>query len=348
MSLYRRGSIWWIELTTDAGRLRESSGTTDKREAQEYHEKRKGEIWRQERLGEAVPVTWGEAVAKWLKVKPRGMPDRYRLRSLSVSPDESLPLTSGRMRALIDVEGHSPGSFNRTLALVVTIHNTAGVQPPKVQRLPMPAGRTRWLTQEEWLRLRAVLEIESELLRQAADFTLATGLRENNVLNLEWGQIDLRRRVAWLHGDQMKGGKPHGLPLNDAAMAVLAERRGKNETHVFAHPESGKPLYKASNRAWYAALRKAKLYRKVPGSKRLEVCWHTLRHTWASWHRMNGTSLEDIQDLGAWKDPKMVQRYAHLSTEHLAAAAANVKPVSLRYNAPRRASKRTNSPTKGR
>lgn len=346
MSIYRRGRIWWIELTTDAGRLRESSGTADKRAAQEYHEKRKAEVWRQQRLGEAPPVTWGEAVRKWLAVKPRGLPDRYRLRNLSIKPSETLPLSSSQITK--QLESLSAGSHNRVRALIVSIHNCAHVAPAKIDRRVQPEGRTRWLTQEEWQRLRAVLEDESQLLRQAADFTLATGLRENNVLNLEWGQIDLRRRVAWLHGDQMKGGKSHGLPLNDAAMAVLSERRGCHATYVFAHPESGRPLYKASNRSWYAALRKAKLYRRVPGSSRLEVCWHTLRHTWASWHRMNGTSLEDIQDLGAWKDPKMVRRYAHLSTEHLAAAAANVKPVSLSYNAPRKASKRTISPTKGR
>ena len=203
----------------------------------------------------------------------------------------------------------------------------------------MPPGRTRWLTAEEWQRLRAALDEESELLRQAAEFTLETGLRENNVLNLEWGQIDMRRRVAWLHGDQMKAGKSLGVPLNDAACAILASRRSAHKAYVFAHPESGLPLYKASNRAWYAALRKAKL---------VGFRWHDLRHTWASWHVMNGTRLEELQRLGGWATAQMVQRYAHLSTEHLAAAAARVKPVSLRYNARKAASAGTNSPTKGR
>lgn len=345
MSLYRRGRIWWIELTAHAGRIRESSGTADKKAAQEYHEKRKGEIWRQGKLGEAPAVTWGEAVAKWLKVKPRGLPDRYRLGALDLDPKLTLPLAKERFERLLAAS--SNGTSNRLLSLVVAIHNASGVAPLALKRRPNPSGRTRWLTLEEWLRLRSALESESPLLRQAAEFTLATGLRENNVLNLEWGQIDMQRRVAWLHGDQMKGGKPHGLPLNDDAMAVLVERRGAHKRYVFCNPDTGLPYYKASNRAWYAALRKAKLYIKVPGSNRLEVCWHTLRHTWASWHRMNGTSLEDIQDLGAWKDPKMVRRYAHLSTEHLAEAAARVKPVSLRYNAPKRVRKDTKTPTKG-
>jgi integrase len=337
MSLYRRGSIWWVELTANGRRVRESAGTADKKAAQEYHEKRKGELWRQAKLGEAAPVTWGEAVAKWLKMKPRGMPDKYRLRNFAISPRTHLPLSKSEIESAS--ESGTAGSFNRSAALIVAIHNAAGVQPPKLDRRPMPPGRTRWLTAEEWNRLRTALDEESELLREAAEFTLATGLRENNVLNLEWGQVDLQRRVAWLHGDQTKQAKPLGVPLNDAACAILASRRGQNKTYVFAHQDSGKPLYKASNRAWYSALKKAKLK---------GVRWHDLRHTWASWAVMSGVRLEEIQRLGGWATASMVQRYAHLSSEHLAEAASRVKPVSLRYNAPRVRSQVTKSPTKGR
>lgn len=193
----------------------------------------------------------------------------------------------------------------------------------------MPPGRTRWLTAEEWERLRKALDEESELLRQCAEFALATGLRENNVLNLEWGQVDLQRRRAWLHADQMKAGVQHGIPLNDAALAVLEARRGQNKRYVFAHPDSGKPLYKASNRAWYVAVKKAKL-------KGLR--WHDLRHTWASWFLMNGGTLAELKELGGWKTWQMVLRYSHFATDHLAEAASRVKPISLRYNAPKRRS----------
>lgn len=333
MSIYRRGRLWWIKLSTESGPIREPARTADKREAWEYHEKRKGEIWRQEKLGEAPPITWGEAVAKWLKIKKRGMPDKYRLRALGVPPGTALPLSLTQLAALDAMEG---STFNRTLSIVIAIHNAAGVAPPKVARKPNPPGRTRWLTAEEWERFRPILEAESPLLAQAAEFTLATGLRENNVLNLEWGQVDLRRRVAWLHGDQTKQGKPLGVPLNDAACAILEARRGIDKRWVFGNPDY--PLSKASNRAWYEAVRKAKL----TGFR-----WHDLRHTWASWHVMNGTRLERLQELGGWATLQMVRRYAHLSAEHLAEDAARVKPVSLRYNASRTASQDTTKGTMG-
>ena len=67
MSLYRRGEWWWIDISSDQGRIREPAGTTDRKAAQEYHEKRKSEIWRRDKLGEAAPVTWGDAVKAWLR-----------------------------------------------------------------------------------------------------------------------------------------------------------------------------------------------------------------------------------------------------------------------------------------
>jgi integrase len=340
MSLYRRGRIWWIELTAESGRVRESSGTADKKAAQEFHEKRKSEIWRQGKLGEKPPVTWGEAVKKWMSVKPRSLSDRYLIARFGFSLSAALPLPGATITKQLseNLTADSPGSWNRYLSLIIAIHNTAGASPPEIDRKPNPPGRTRWLTAEEWARLRKALDEESQLLRQAAEFTLATGLRENNVLNLEWSQIDLQRRVAWLHGDQTKQKKPLGVPLNDAACAVLEARRGAHKKYVFANPDTGLPYYKASNRAWYSALRKAKL----KGFR-----WHDLRHTWASWAVMSGVRLEEVQRMGGWATAQMVQRYAHLSSEHLAEAAARIKPISLRYNSPKRGKKDTKIPTTG-
>jgi len=53
--------------------------------------------------------------------------------------------------------------------------------------------------------------------------------------------------------------------------------------------------------------------------------FHDLRHTWASWHVMNGTSLQELMELGGWKSFEMVLRYAHLAPEHLATAAARIE-----------------------
>jgi site-specific recombinase XerD len=57
--------------------------------------------------------------------------------------------------------------------------------------------------------------------------------------------------------------------------------------------------------------------------------WHDLRHTWASWHIQQGTPLHVLQELGGWSDIRMVQRYAHLSTDHLAVYAERLSQLRV-------------------
>ena len=69
----------------------------------------------------------------------------------------------------------------------------------------------------------------------------------------------------------------------------------------------------------YRALKKAELE---------GFTWHGLRHTWASWHVINGTPLRVLMDLGGWADYDSVLRYAHLAPGHVAQYANNAKAPS--------------------
>ena len=53
--------------------------------------------------------------------------------------------------------------------------------------------------------------------------------------------------------------------------------------------------------------------------------FHDLRHTWASWHVMSGTSLQELMELGGWKSYEIVLRHAHLAPEHLSDGAARIE-----------------------
>lgn len=72
MSLYRRkdSPYWWIKLPPIMGErkpLQASTGTTDKRKAQELHDKLKAQRWELDRLGIKPRRTWKEAVVKYLE-----------------------------------------------------------------------------------------------------------------------------------------------------------------------------------------------------------------------------------------------------------------------------------------
>jgi len=118
-------------------------------------------------------------------------------------------------------------------------------------------------------------------------FTLSTGLHESNVTGLQWGQIDMQRRCAWIHADQAKGKKAIAVPLNNDALPVIRQQIGKHDTHVFTY--KGNPVTRANNHAWEKALIRAGI---------TDFRWHDLRHTWASWHVQNGTPLHVLKELG--------------------------------------------------
>ena len=53
---------------------------------------------------------------------------------------------------------------------------------------------------------------------------------------------------------------------------------------------------------------------------RLRICFHTLRHTFASWLVEGGVSLYEVKELMGHSDFGMTQRYSHLSPDGLKAA----------------------------
>jgi integrase len=207
-------------------------------------------------------------------------------------------------------QGCSNATVNRTMALVRAILRKCANEwewldrSPSARMLKESRRRIRFLTREEAQTLLAELP---EHLAAMATFSLATGLRRANVTGLQWTQVDVVRRLAWIHPDQAKARRAIAVPLNAEAVDLLGKRVGTHPTHVFSF--QGKPIAQVSTMAWYAALKRAGIS---------DFRWHDLRHTWASWHVQSGTPLFALQELGGWESPEMVRRYAHLAAEHLA------------------------------
>ena len=68
MSLYKRKDSphWWVKFSHGRTTIQRSTGTEDKRQAQEYHDKLKVALWEQQRLGVKPRRSWKEAVVRWL------------------------------------------------------------------------------------------------------------------------------------------------------------------------------------------------------------------------------------------------------------------------------------------
>ena len=322
MSLRRRGQTWFIDIRTPSGeRIRRSTETESKAQAQELHDRLKAEAWRIDKLGERPKRIWEDAVVRWVnetKHKASHEGDLGKLRWL----DKHLAgreLTSINREAIDRIkqakldEGVSNATVNRHLALVRAILRRCHREwewldrCPAVRLLKEPTERIRFLTRDEAAVLLKELTATAPHLRDMAAFSLATGLRAANVTGLTWQQVDLERKMAWVHPDQAKGRRAIPVPFNDAAMEVVQRQKGQHAVKVFTF--EGEPVRQVNTKAWKKALKRA----GIEGFR-----WHDLRHTWASWHVQSGTPLHVLQELGGWKTFAMVRRYAHFAVEHLA------------------------------
>ncbi len=268
--------------------------------------------------------TWGDATTQWLLEKADKASlhsDRCIIRWLDRHLT-GVPLVEIN-RQVVDAITHKKiasgvanGTVNRMLALLRSILRRACFDwewmgaIPKVRLLREPTRRVRYLTANQAERLLRELPPH---LAEMATFALATGLRKANVTGLQWSQIDLARRTAWIHPDQSKTRKAIAVPLNDDALRVLTLQLGKHPTYVFTL--KGERLMQVSTAAWHKALKRAGIE---------DFRWHDLRHTWASWHVQTGTPLHVLQELGGWESAQMVRRYAHFSASHLAVYAGRL------------------------
>jgi len=322
MSLYRRGKdgVWWVRFTApDRRRVRQSTGTQDRAKAQEYQDKLKVELWRVSKLGEKPRRIWQEAVIRYLREvahKAGYEEDKRQIKWLDKYLREKYldEITRDVVEKVKEAKletGVANATCNRMLAVVRAVLRKAAYdwewtdRAPKVRLLPEPKRRIRFITREEAERLVAELP---EHLAEAVRFSLETGLRRSNVTDMQWSQVDLMRRCAWVHPDQAKARKAIPVPLNASAMLVLRRLQGKHQVYVFSYQGRG-PVRCVNGQPWRDAVKRAGLE---------NFRWHDLRHTWASWHVQQGTPLHALQELGGWETADMVRRYAHLAPEHLA------------------------------
>lgn len=319
----KNSQYWWYRFTSpDGTTIRQSAKTEDRKKAQELADKHKANLWDQQKLGHRPQYLWEDAVVKWVgESQKRSISDDvdiFRYLDKFLSGVQLSNITREVVEKIIadKLQHATPGRVNRITALIRAVLRKAEREwgwidkAPSIRRLKEDNKRIRWINREDADRLCRELP---EHLEAMVRFSLATGLREANVTGLEWSQIDMQRKVCWIHPDQAKAKKAIGIPLNEDAIEVIRLQIGKHVQFVFTY--KGDPVLKAGGNAWKKALNRA-------GIK--EFRWHDLRHTWASWHVQAGTPLNVLQELGGWSDYSMVLRYAHLAPEHLAEYANKI------------------------
>ena len=185
-----------------------------------------------------------------------------------------------------------------------------------VKRFPVNDQRTRFLTGDEIQALLKACEsqITSPWLLPLVTLALNTGMRQGELLNLKWEDVNLERGLI-----TVKQGKTLRLktiainaPAKDALNWLSENRYGE---YLFMWPWGDK----IGKVTIYDAFKKACSAAQVS-----EFRFHDLRHTFASHLVMAGVDLVTVKELMGHVGIAMTVRYSHLVPEHKAQAVTKL------------------------
>ncbi len=195
-------------------------------------------------------------------------------------------------------------------AMGVAVKEWQWIEQNPVSNVRKPSesrGRVRFLDKEERARLlEECNKSSSSYLYPIVVLAISTGMRQGEILNLRWKDIDLKRNRLVLH--ETKNNERRAVPIVGLAHDVLTELskvRRIDSTLVFPSRDASRPV--DIRKPWESVIVAAKIE---------DFRFHDLRHTAASYLAMNGATLAEIAEVLGHKTLQMVKRYAHLSEAH--------------------------------
>jgi integrase len=325
--LYLRGTIWWMSFVVDGKLHQISTRTTDRKLAERIYFKIKGEIaegrWFDRRRLEKI--TLGELLEKYLREHTPSKSPASRVRDRGIVKHlmdffGDVPLVritpariSDYMARMRD-EHYAPATINNERGLLCNAFNLAVRQWEMAEKNPVLNVRKEKVKnqRDEWLsdeQEKLFLAVSPEWLREVVRFAVNTGLRQGEILNLKWCDVDFQRKTIYIK-EQKNDGKDE-LPLNEFALDVLMQKakvRHLAKYHVFCDAAGNKLDPSNLRRAFCKSLKKIGI---------TNLRFHDLRHTFATRLAHAGYDQLGIQRLMRHKSASMTQRYAHHNCESL-------------------------------
>ncbi len=214
MALYKRGSVWWLDFKHQGNRYRKSTGTTDRKLALRIHDKVKGQV-AEGKFFERLPgehKTLDELAEKYLNeysqtnksprtyVRDKSLSNHLKRFFGSMTLIEITPKSIADYKIQRRKEGAAPKTVNNELALMnhgfnLAIREWEWVKENPVSRVSKEKVNNlieRWMTFEEE---ELLLSHSPKWLQEILILGIETGLRQSELLNLQWPQVDLFRRT---------------------------------------------------------------------------------------------------------------------------------------------------------
>jgi integrase len=185
---------------------------------------------------------------------------------------------------------------------------------PRIKLLKIEPHKFDFFTFAEYQRLlQAVIAdpMRRALLLVGGD----AGLRQGEVIALQWGDVDFVANTLTVRSSSWRGivgstksGRERKIPLTVRLASALKALRHLRGDLVFCH-ENGNPLTPhILNSALNFALKRAGLR---------HVSYHGLRHTFCSHLAMRGAAPKAVQELAGHSTLSMTLRYMHLAPSAL-------------------------------
>jgi integrase len=323
--------LWWISFRHNGRKVQKSLETSDKKLARDIEAKIRIEIKEEKYFDKPLGhnKTFIQLMERFMKehapkvsVSTQSSYSSYLKHLVPFFGDLMLLSISRKKISKYKIvrykEGASPATINRELAMLSKAFTLAledwewisGNNKP-FSKMPYEKEnnkRDRWLTEDEEKRL---LKNSSEWLSEIIVFALNTGLRQGELLSLEWNRVDFFRRTILIQ--KTKNGNPKTVPLNQNAMDVI-ERRAKEKVRrlkndfVFLSSHETKIDRFNLRRAFNNATRKAEIE---------DFRFHDLRHCFCTKLAQRGVDIYKIAKLAGHEDIRMTQRYSHHCPESL-------------------------------
>ncbi len=290
-------------------------------------EKRKAEDEQREREKKAR-ITFGKAAdeyLKWAKDNKKSYKSdesRYNNHLLylsEVSLKDISPLMLERLKRDLKAKDLSEATIHQVLALVRAIYRkaidwrlyegeipTKGVKFPKVDN-----KRLRFLTHAEADLLLEALKKKSGQVHNQSILAVFCGLRFGDIAGLKWSDIDFDNEIIHIIDPKSRDSRQVYMTKNVKQMLLSLQETGPTDMNTLIFPDTKGKRQAHISRTFYEVVKDLKFNEGVT-DKRKKFSFHNLRHTFASWLAIQGTSLYEIKELLGHKSIEMTERYAHL------------------------------------
>jgi integrase len=307
--------------------IREGRGFQSLREKRQIEIDRRKAEEQARLLKEKEKITFGQAASEYLKWSEANKKSyaadfsRYKshLKFLDdISMKDISPLMLEKLKRDLIRKELSPTTVHQVLTLVRSIFRKSvfwklydGLIPTEQVKFPkLDNKRLRFLSHDEADQLLIAIKEKSQQVYNQSLSALFCGLRFSEIAKLTWVDIDLPNGIIQIR--DAKGGSRQSYitePIKEMLEALHDNKKHRKNDLIF--PDLKGERQKQISRTFYEVVKDLKFNQGITDN-RYKVSFHTLRHTFASWLAIQGTSLYEIKELMGHKSIEMTERYAHL------------------------------------